>query len=70
MLNTLQPGKSRISRAITRSKIKRTWPLILMLLLPLALLIIFRYIPLAGLRLALCEITIRSKASGLRTGLA
>ena len=52
MLNTLQPGKSRISRAITRSKIKRTWPLILMLLLPLALLIIFRYIPLAGLRLA------------------
>ena len=52
MIKTLQPRGNVLSRSIARSKIKRTWPLILMLLLPLVLLIIFRYIPLAGLRLA------------------
>lgn len=41
-----------IARAVKRSKIERTWPLILMLVIPLTLLIVFRYIPLAGLRLA------------------
>lgn len=52
MQRNIKPSGSLISRAIKRSKIKRTWPLILMLVIPLILLIVFRYVPLAGLRLA------------------
>jgi putative aldouronate transport system permease protein len=40
------------ARTVSRSGIRRTWPLMAMLILPLILLIVFRYIPLAGLRLA------------------
>lgn len=52
MQRKIKPSGNLITRAIKRSKIERTWPLILMLVIPLILLIVFRYIPLAGLRLA------------------
>lgn len=39
-------------RVIERSKIKKTWPLWLMMLIPIGLLILFHYVPMAGLRMA------------------
>lgn len=52
MQKKVKPSGNIVARAIERSKIKRTWPLLVMLFLPLVLLIVFRYIPLFGLRLA------------------
>ena len=39
-------------RWVRKSKINRTWPLWLMLLIPVTLLAVFHYVPLAGLRMA------------------
>ncbi len=52
MLDRAGVNKTWWSKIVHQSRIRQTWPLLVMLILPLTLLIIFRYIPLAGLRLA------------------
>ena len=52
MQTTARKGNTLLGSVIKRTNIRKTWPLWLMMLIPLGALILFQYVPMAGLRLA------------------
>ena len=52
MQTTRSVKNGLIARAVEKTKIKKTWPLWLMMLIPIGLLILFHYVPMAGLKMA------------------
>lgn len=52
MQTTARKGNTLLGSVIKKTNIRKTWPLWLMMLIPLGALILFQYVPMAGLRLA------------------
>ena len=69
MQTTARKGNTLLGSVIKRTNIRKTWPLWLMMLIPLGALILFQYVPMAGLRLAFVDL-ILLRESGVRSGSA